>query len=166
MRPKGSPEQLEVRRRRAMALLDQGNSPAEVARRVGCHPSSVIRWRDAKKRGGDAALQAKPAGGRPAKLTAEQKEKLVRCLLEGPLAHGYRTDLWTTRRVAQLVERKFGVRYHRDHVGRLLHALGWSHQKPDRRALQRDERTIEEWKRKEWPRIKRGRRKWAPTSPS
>jgi transposase len=166
MRPKGSPEQLEVRRRRAATLLAEGKSPAEVARLVGCDPSSVSRWRAAVKSGGDAALRARAAGGRPPRLTAGQKEELVRCLLEGPMAHGYRTALWTTKRVAQLVERRFGVQYHPDHVGRLLHWLGWSHQKPERRALQRDEKTIEEWKRKEWPRIKRGRRGWAPTSSS
>jgi transposase len=166
MRPKGSPEQLEARRRHAMALIDKGMSPAKVAHLLGCDPSSVSRWRAARKRGGDAALKARPASGRPPRLAAKQKDKLLQCLLEGPMAQGYRTDLWTTKRVAQLVEREFGVRYHRDHVGRLLHQLGWSHQKPERRALQRDEQAIEEWKRKEWPRIKRGRSGWAPTSPS
>jgi transposase len=149
-----------------MSLLDKGMSQAEVARLLSCDPSSVSRWRAARKCGGDAALEATRATGRPPKLTAGQKEELVQCLLEGPMAHGYRTDLWTTKRVAQLVERKFGVPYHPDHVGRLLHWLGWSHQKPERRALQRDEQAIEQWKRKEWPRIKRGRRGWAPTSPS
>jgi transposase len=166
MRPKGSAEHLEMRRRRAMGLLDKGMSQAEVARQVGCDPSSISRWRTSRERGGDAALEATRAGGRPPKLTARQKEELVQCLLEGPMAHGYRTDLWTTKRVAQLVERKFGVRYHPDHVGRLLHSFGWSHQKPERRALQRDEQAIEQWKRKEWPRIKGGRRGWAPTSSS
>lgn len=166
MRPKGPAEKLEARRRLAVALVDKGMSRAEVARLLGCDPSSVSRWCSARERGGDDALKAKPASGRPPKLSAGQKQKLLQCLVEGAMAHGYRTDLWTTKRVAQLVESQFGVRYHRDHVGRLLHQLGWSHQKPERRALQRDEQAIEQWKRSEWPRIKRGRRGWAPTSSS
>tara|TARA_Y100000294_G_C8507473_1_gene317298 strand:+ start:103 stop:603 length:501 start_codon:yes stop_codon:yes gene_type:complete len=166
MRPKGSPQELERRRLRAMALLGEGHSQAEVARRVGCHPSSVTRWREAKDRAGPEALKPKPASGRPPKLTVQDKERLVQYLLEGPMEHGYRTDIWTTKRVAALIERKFSVSYHRDHVGRLLHWLGWSHQKPKRRALQRDEAAIKQWKRQQWPRIKKGRRGWAPTSSS
>ena len=164
MRPKGSPQELERRRLRAMGLLEEGYSQAEVARRVGCHPSSVMRWREATERGGAEALRSKPAPGRPPKLTRKHKQGLVQCLLEGPVEHGYRTDIWTTKRVAELIERNFGITYHRDHVGRLLHSLGWSHQKPKHRALQRDEEAIERWKRRDWPRIKRGRRGWAPTS--
>jgi transposase len=133
---------------------------------MGCHPSSVMRWRDAAKRGGDAALSAKPASGRPLKLAEKQLEKLVRILLEGAFARGYRTDVWTTQRIADVIEAEFGVRYHRDHVGRLMHRLGWSCQKPDRRALERQEERIERWKDEEWPRIKKGLRTWAPTSSS
>jgi transposase len=166
MRPEGSAQELERRRRRAMALLEEGYSQAEVARRVGCHPSSVMRWRRAKDRAGPDALKAKPASGRPPKLSSQQKQRLLQYLLEGAMQHGYRTDLWTTKRMAHLIESKFGVTYHRDHVGRLLHSLGWSNQKPKRRALQRDETVIEQWKREQWPRIKKGRRGWAPTSSS
>ena len=79
------------------------------------------------------------------------------------MAHGYRTELWTTARIAELIEREFGVTYHRDHVGRLMHNLGWSHQKPKRRALERNENNIEQWKRKEWPRVKKTPLGWAPT---
>jgi transposase len=166
MRPEGLPQELERRRLRAMALLEKGLSQADVARRVGCNPGSVSRWRKARDRAGPEALKAKPACGRPPKLSRAQKRRLVQYLLEGPMQHGYSTDIWTTRRVGELVERKFEVTYHRDHVGRLLHCLGWSHQKPNRRALQRDEAAIENWKRKHWPRIKKGRRNWAPTLPS
>jgi transposase len=166
MRPHGSPTQLERRRRRAVALLGQGLSLSEVARRVGSHPSSVLRWRDALQEGGEAALAPKPAPGRPPRLTAREKERLLRLLLQGPMAHGHTTDLWTTQRIAELIERSFGVRYHRDHVGRLMHALGWSHQKPERRALERDEAAIERWVRRDWPRIKKTPPGWAPTSSS
>jgi transposase len=83
-------------------------------------------------------------------------------LLQGPLAHGYRTNLWTTARIAELIQRKYGVQHHRDHVGRLMHSLKWSPQKPERRALERDEKAIARWKQKDWPRIKKTLRGWAP----
>jgi transposase len=88
---------------------------------------------------------------------------LLRLLLRGARAHGYRTNLWTTARIAEVIQREFGVQYHRDHVGRLMHSLQWSPQKPERRALERDEIAIEGWKRKDWPRIKKTLRGWAPT---
>lgn len=164
MRPHGSPAALEGRRLHAMDLLQQGLSLNEVARRIGCNASSVMRWRDAMARGGTDALKPKEVPGRPAKLTARQKQRLVRYLAQGPLAHGYRTDLWTTQRIADLVASKFSVRYHRDHVGRLMHDLGWTHQKPERRALERDEEAIERWKRTQWPRVKKTPRGWVPIS--
>jgi transposase len=80
---------------------------------------------------------------------------LGRLLGRGPLAHGYRTDLWTTQRVAEVIQRTFGVRYHRAHVGRLLHRLGWSHQKPERRALERNDAAITAWVRTRWPQVKK-----------
>lgn len=164
MRPHGSPKQLEARRVRAIALVNEGRSLSEVARMVGSHASSVMRWRDAARRGGSAALKSKPAPGRPRKLTQRQTKRLVKLLLKGATAFGHSTELWTTRRIADLIEKEFGVSYHRDHVGRLLHRLDWSYQKPDRRALERDEQEIERWKREEWPRIKKGLYGWAPPS--
>lgn len=79
------------------------------------------------------------------------------------MAHGYRTDLWTTRRIAELIERRFGVHYHRDHVGRFLAQCGWSYQKPERRARERDEAAIERWKRTRWPQVKKTPFGWGPT---
>lgn len=114
-----------------------------------------MRWRNACRRGGRSALRPRPTPGRPPRLTPGQRKRLVKYLVQGPLAHGFSTDLWTTARVAQLIRRRLGVGYHRDHVGRLLHAVGWTCQKPDQRAMQRDEAAIEAWKRKAWPRIKK-----------
>ncbi len=122
-----------------------------------------MRWRDARRRGGSGALRARFSPGRPLKLDEAERKRLLRLLLKGSTAYGYRTNLWTTARIAELVEREFGVRYHRDHVGRLMHSLGWSAQKPERRALERDEEEIARWKQKEWPRIKKTLRGWAPT---
>ena len=161
-RLKGSADLLEDRRRRALALLDDGFSLNEVGRQIGCNPSSVMRWRDARRHGGPEALQVRFSPGRPLKLAASKRKRLVRLLLKGPMAAGYRTNLWTTARIAKLVENEFGVIYHPDHIGRLLHSLGWTPQKPERRALERDEEEIERWKQKEWPRIKKTLRGWVP----
>ena len=102
--------------------------------------------------------------GRPLKLKPAQRRRLMKSLSKGPLAHGYNTNVWTTARIAELIRREFGVSYHRDHVGRLMHSLNWSHQKPVKRAVERDEEAIERWKRKDWPRVKKTLRGWVPTS--
>lgn len=166
MRPKGSAAVLEDRRHRALALLKERLSLNGVARRLGCAASSVMRWRNTVRQGGPQAIQVRSSPGRPPKLTAAHRRRLVKLLLQGPLAHGYRTDLWTTPRIGEVIQRHFGVRYHPDHVGRLLHQLGWTPQKPERRALQRDDAAIAQWKRKDWPRIKKTPRGWGPISSS
>ena len=148
MRPQGSPEELERRRRRGIELLKAGASVTEVARRLGCSHSSVILWREAVRRRGLKALTARPAPGRPSKLTAAQQRQLPRLLLRGATTWKFDTDLWTTGRIATVIHRTFGVRLHRAHVGRLLTTLGWSCQKPERRALERDEAAIARWKRR------------------
>jgi len=164
MRPKGSPKLLEERRHHVITFLKQNLSLHEIARRIGCHASSVMRWRNALRSGGQKALKAKPAPGRPPRLTSKQKKQLVRLLIQGAMAHGYRTELWTTQRIADLIEHQLGVRYHRNHVGKLLHQIGWSHQKPQRRAVERDDAAIEEWKRSVWPRVKKTPQGWQPIS--
>lgn len=166
MRPRGFPQALEDRRRSVVAFLKQKLSLYEIARRIGCHASSVLRWRNAWRSGGREALRAKPAPGRPPLLTAKQQARLVRLLTEGAMAHGYRTELWTTQRIAALIEHRLGVRYHRNHVGKLLHQLGWSHQKPEGRAVERDEAAIADWKHTVWPRVKKTPRGWQPMSSS
>jgi len=155
MRPTGSPEKLERRRLRALALLKEGLQPVEVARRVGVDRRSVRRWKAAARDQGEAGVRAKPATGRPPKLKARQRARLERLLVKGAQAAGYHTDLWTCPRVAEMIERRFGVGYHVDHVGRLLHDLGWSPQKPTRRALERDEVAIGNWVKQDWPRVKK-----------
>lgn len=154
MRPKGSPEKLERRRLRAIALLNEDYQPVEVARLVGVDRRSVRRWKAAYLSGGDKAIKARPAG-RPPKLDPKTKAKLERELLKGARAAGFPTDLWTCPRVAQLIHTRFSVRYHVDHIGRLLRHLGWSPQKPQRRAVERNEKEIQRWVKQEWPRIKK-----------
>jgi transposase len=156
MRPKGSAAQLEARRRRAAALLRKGLGVREVARMVGSSPSSVSRWKEAMHKGGSQALAAKAQPGRPARLSVQQKERLVGLLLQGPQAHGHASQLWTLPRVAQLIEREFGISYHPAHVWKILRACGWSAQKPQRLARERDEEQIQGWRRSRWPHIKKG----------
>ena len=163
MRPFGSPRQLEKRRRKAMELLDSGLSLNEVGRKLGCNASSVMRWRNERNKHGEQGLKPKPVPGRPAKLNRQQKKQLVCLLLRGAMANGYRTQLWTTARIAELIKRNFGISYHRDHIGRLMASLGWSYQKPSKCALQRNEKAIEVWKRNQWPRIKKTPPGWVPT---
>ena len=161
-RPKGSADLLEDRRRRALALVDSGCSLNEAAWRIGCGASSVLRWYRTRRRGGEKALRVRFSPGRPSKLRPKQLQRLVRLLLHGPLARGYSTNLWTTARIALLIQQEFGIHYHPHHIGRLMHRLQWSHQKPERRALERNEREIERWKRQQWPRIKKKPLGWGP----
>jgi transposase len=149
-----------------LELLKSGLSLNEVARRIQCAASSVMRWHNAWRRRGAAALKVGFSPGRPQKLKPVQQRRLLKVLLKGPLAQGYNTNVWTTARIAELIRREFGVSYHRDHIGRLMHSLNWSHQKPEKRAIERDEEAIERWKRKDWPRVKKTLHGWAPTSSS
>jgi len=138
-------------------MLQEGSLPVEVGRALGVDRRSVRRWRAAFDQEGAKGLAAKPSPGRPPKLDARSKEKLRRLLLKGAEAHGFPTDLWTCPRVAELIRRTFRVSYHVDHVGRLLRTLGWSPQKPERRARERDEQAIQRWVRVDWPRVKKTR---------
>lgn len=155
MRPHGSPEELEARRRRAAELLRRGMRPAEVAERVGVDRVSVYRWERARQRHGARGLRAKPAPGRPAKLTEQQRKDLESILLDGATAAGFDTDLWTCPRVAEVIRDRFSIHYHPDHIGRLLHRMGWTPQKPTRRAMERDQAAIRTWIKREWPRVKK-----------
>jgi transposase len=157
MRPAGTPDELERRRLRAVELLTQGHQPVEVARMVGANRRSVRRWKAAYRKEGRRALEARPASGRPPKLPVPLTRRLERALLRGAQAAGFATDLWTCPRVAQLIERRFRVHYHVDHIGRLLHSLGWSPQKPTRRAIERDEEGIRRWIKQTWPALKKKR---------
>lgn len=153
MRPKGTPKELETRRFRAISLLQKGYRPVDVAQRVGVDRRSVRRWNAIKKGGG--SLIAKPAPGSPSRLKLPQKQALRKILLQGASRSGFPTDLWTCPRVAQVIRRRFHVRYHLDHLSRLLRLLGFSSQKPERRAIERDEKAIRGWIKTDWPVLKK-----------
>lgn len=126
-----------------------------VAKRVGSVPSSVVRWEKAFDRQGERGLDSKPQAGGKARLSKKQLARLARQLLSGPRAAGWHNELWTLSRVAQLIERTFGTRYHISHVHRLLRQLGFSAQKPARFARERSEEAVTHFQKKQWPEIKK-----------
>lgn len=126
MRPKGSAAKLEARRQIAAKMLAKGRGIREVARTIGAAPSSVKRWKDALEQGGKDALKAKPHTGRPSRLSAKERQHLLRILKQGPRAANMAADNWTCQRVGTLIRRRFGVKYHPDHISRILRALGWN----------------------------------------
>lgn len=146
---------LQRRRLKAATLFNKGLAPAEVARQLGVSCQSASRWRKAWERGGKPALKKTPKAGRPPRLKPAAVAALKRALKAGPGEHGFPTELWTTGRVAQVIQNRFGVQYHPDHVGRLLGQIGWSCQRPTTRAIQRDKQAIQRWKQVTWPRLKK-----------
>ena len=141
----------------AGGLLLAGKKNIEVVRALDVSPASVRRWKKIVQRHGLEGLRTKPAAGRPAKLSKRQKRALVRVLTKGAQAAGFSSDLWTGRRVAELIRRKFKVEYHPHHVLKILRQLKLTPQRPQRRARQQDPDALEHWRNVKWPRIKRGR---------
>ena len=138
MRPIGTAEELERRRRRAVQLVNQGEHPEDVARFLGCGRSSVYTWLKLDREAPDE-LAAKPHPGRTPGLNANQLQQLKELLLEGAKAHGWRTQLWTAARVAEVIRRHFGISYHPEHVRKIVKfRLHWSSQKPQKKAKERD----------------------------
>ena len=147
MRPPGSAEALESRRRCAVNMLAEGRTESEVRQALGCSSSSLSRWRHSSSR----QLRARPTTGRPPKLYRHEQQLLLRLLRRGAVAHGWQTERWTGGRIAQLIEQHFGVKYHRRYVPELMRQLRWSPQLPQRRAVERDEEKIKRWKEEQWP---------------
>lgn len=156
MRRKDEPtDWREGRRLRAWQLKEQGWRQKAIAEALGVSEGAVSQWIKRGRDGGEEALKRTPPPGAQARLSSEQHQELVRLLEQGAEAHGFVGALWTQNRVRQLITRHFGVSYHRDHIGRLLRQIGWSVQKPQQRASQRDEGAIEHWRDQEWPEIKK-----------
>lgn len=143
------------RRVRAGRMLLAGKRPAEVARAVGVARQTVYTWKALLDEGGIDALRAVPDRGRPAKLDGAQLDQVRTALLQSPTEHGFGTELWTLKRVGTLIERMHGVRFGQTQVWRILGALGFSPQKPEKQAIERDEDAVRHWKRRTWPRLKK-----------
>ena len=145
----------EERRLRAWKLKEQGWQQKEIAGALGGSRGAVSQWLKRGRAGGVAALKAHPPTSMTPRLTAEQKMQIPGLLAKGAEAYGFRGDVWTASRVAEVIKRTFGVRYHRDHVGKLMREAGWSRQKPVERASQRNEEALKQWSEERWPTIKK-----------
>jgi transposase len=163
MRSKGSASELEAVRRRAVQLVLDGRTQAAVAVALGVHSVTVAKWMARHRAAGDDGLAARPAPGRPRFLTPAQDQQVRQWLAQKPTAHGFPTDLWTARRVADLIQRRFGVSFHRHYLRAWLSQRGYSPQRPTRRPRQRNDATITHWVANDWPRIQK---KPAPTMPT
>ena len=155
----------EERRMRAWKLKEEGWQQKDIAVALGVSEGAVSQWLKRGRTGGIEALKAHPPKGMTPRLTSEQKGQIPGLLDKGAEVYGFRGDVWTASRVAEVIARTFGVRYHRDHVGKLLREAGWSRQQPIERATQRDEEAIKDWYEKRWPAIKKKpKRKNGPLS--
>ena len=148
-------EGLERRRMRAVRLFEQGETQSSVARRLRVTRTTAMRWARAWHAAGRPALRAAGRAGRKPRLSSDQVDRVEQALLEGPLEFGYATELWTLPRVAAVIQRLTGVRYHPGHVWRVMRQLGWSLQKPTTRAKERDEEAIARWVKTTWPTLKK-----------
>lgn len=143
------------RRLRAWTLKREGWCQRDIAAALGVTEVSVSRWLARARDAGPSALLSRAVPGRPTKLTAAQMNLLPELLWHGPEAYGFRGAVWTCTRIAQVIQQEFGVRYHKDHVSRLLKELRWTPQVPITRALQRDEAAIRNWREVVWPELQR-----------
>ena len=139
----------------AARLFEQGHRQAEVVRRLRVSRPTAHRWYRAWRRQGRRGLQGARRAGRKPRLDATARRRLETALLRGPTAWGFPTHLWTLQRVARVIWKVCHVRYHPRHVWRVLRALGWSRQRPARRARERDEAAIAHWMRRRWPQVKK-----------
>jgi transposase len=155
----GSPKNWkEARRLQAWHLMQQGWPQRQIAEALGVSAGAVSQWMARARDGSPEALWYRPHPGAPRRLTADQLARVPALLHHGAEAYGFRGHVWTCGRIAAVIRLEFGISYHPVHVGRLLQVLGWSPQKPARRARQRDEAAIARWREDMWPAIKRGRK--------
>jgi transposase len=147
----------EATKKRVLAgrLLLKGKKPAEVAVAVGVARQTVYTLRAMLDEGGIDALRSAPSRGRPPRLDETKLEGLRRVLLQKPTEHGFGTELWTLKRVGVVIQRRYGVKFGQTQIWRVLGALGFSVQKPDRRAIERNEDTVRGWKRSTFPALKK-----------
>lgn len=146
---------LEKRRFQAIRLLDDGLNQTGIAHRLNVSRSTVVRWVSQYRHQGREALRKAGRAGRKPRLDAARSKRLEECLRQGPERLGYETPLWTCPRVADLIEREFGIHYHPGHVWKVLVNLGWSPQRPTGKARERNEQLIQTWRKKIWPGIKK-----------
>jgi transposase len=155
MRTPGSPAELEHRRRLAVQRLNEGYSADEVADFLAVSTRTVWRWMALARGDGLEGLSARPVPGRPRKLTTTQEKIVLRWLRDSPLEHGFATELWTAARIAQLIEREFGITFNPRYLSSWLRDRDLTPQKPQRVARERDPEKIQHWLATDWPRIQK-----------
>lgn len=156
MRPSVSAKELERRRRKAVdAVIKDKMTVASVAKRFHVNLRTIYEWLAAYRKNGDEGIKAKPAPGAPRKLKKSNLKLLEHKILKGAKAAGFPNDLWTCARIKDVIKKEFGVDYHFNHVGKILAAMGWSPQRPEKRAIERDDKRIQDWVKKDFPRIKK-----------
>ena len=143
------------KRVRAGRLLQRGKKPAEIALDVGVARQTVYTWKAIFDEGGIDALRAVPLRGRPAQLDATQLDEVRLAVLQNPTEHGFGTELWTLKRVGVVIKRMHGIKFSQTQIWRILGSLGLSPQKPDKRAIERNEDVVRSWKRNKWPALKK-----------
>ena len=146
----------EARRRQAWELKKQGWKQKDIACAVGVSEGAVSQWFKRVEQEGDAGLASHPPPGPSPKLSEKQRRQIPALLAQGAEAHGFRGDVWTSGRIRDVIAREFGVRYHKDHVRKLLREMGLSYQQPIEKASQRDEAAVAAWTDERWPTIKKG----------
>ena len=159
MRSQGSAPELERRRKLAVARVAEGYSQAQVAAILGLHPNIVSRWVCTAREQGADVLKARPTPGRPRKLTARQEKTVPGWVTKLPTSFGFPTDLWTSRRLAALIEQRLGIRFNSNYLVAWLPARAYTPQKPEQPARERDEAAIARWKEENWPRLQKKREK-------
>jgi transposase len=164
VRPRRDFEALKQRRLRAADMFRRGKSQADVAQALGVSRESASKWYQLWSEGGRAALAGAGRAGRLPRLSNDRLGEVISALSRGPRANGFATDLWTLARVADVIEATAGVRYSQTQTWTILHErLGWSRQRPARRALERNEEAIANWVAQDWPRIKKAPGAGAPS---
>jgi transposase len=151
------PDWKEMRRWRALELKQDGWMQQEIADALGVTKVAVSQSMTTVQKQGVMGLQARPHKGATPKLTPDQLKLIPEFLSHGAEAYGFRGEVWTCARIAQVIAREFAVTYHKDHVSRLLKTLRWTPQKPMQRAAQRDEGKIVEWREQTWSELKKKR---------
>jgi transposase len=164
MRSKGSAAELEARRRLAVQRVGEGWTQKAVAEFLGVSERAVGGWVAAHRDRGADGLKAKPHPGRKPFLTPAQERRVIGWLARKPTEFGFPTDLWTARRVADLIARRLGVRFNPNYLREWLTRRDFSPQKPARRARERDQAAVARWVREDWPRIQKRRRTSTPAS--
>jgi transposase len=153
------PECYEWRRFRALYLKRQGWYQRDIAEALDVSEEAVSRWLARARDNGPEALRTRPVPGRSPRLTPDQRRLIPELLWHGPEPYGFRGQVGTCARIAKVIEWEFGVRYHKDHVGRMLKGLGWTPQQPIKRATQRDDEAIRRWRDETWPELRRRARR-------